>query len=393
MALDVTRDGAGEEPGEHGLPSPQQARLGRAVADVYADLRLAPVLQSLLAHSRSVARTRAGSVSVVAAASGTYVKVAEEGIPCQLGRAFPLDQGATGQAYARRRPVVIDDYASLAGGHLPPDHPARHGAAVAVPLWWRGEVIGVNVAFAGEPRAFAAREVDALEVLTQTAAGALVSAGEADPSLARLLREHAAAALDLPPTVVTEVGVARPVAPAVAATVVDLVGRAGQAAARRSGTRLHVAVVYRPDGLRLLVQDEAAPGSAAGVEPLDPLGLGARTWGELLPLAGGALSVERVPGWGTLVRADLPYAEQQPVTARAGDAGSGRLPPRLTPREREVLRLLVQGMSDREISDALVVSRKTVEKHVGAVLRKTATASRTAAAVTALERGWVDGAG
>jgi DNA-binding NarL/FixJ family response regulator len=32
-----------------------------------------------------------------------------------------------------------------------------------------------------------------------------------------------------------------------------------------------------------------------------------------------------------------------------------------------------------------------VEKHVGAVLRKTGTSSRTAAVMNALERGWLDG--
>jgi DNA-binding NarL/FixJ family response regulator len=61
----------------------------------------------------------------------------------------------------------------------------------------------------------------------------------------------------------------------------------------------------------------------------------------------------------------------------------------LTRRETEVLRLLTDGLSDRKIAARLGISAKTVEKHVGAVLRKTGTVSRTAAVVHALGRGWL----
>lgn len=43
---------------------------------------------------------------------------------------------------------------------------------------------------------------------------------------------------------------------------------------------------------------------------------------------------------------------------------------RLSPREREVLRLIARGYTYREIADELVISTKTVESHVSAVLRK-----------------------
>ncbi len=61
----------------------------------------------------------------------------------------------------------------------------------------------------------------------------------------------------------------------------------------------------------------------------------------------------------------------------------------LTPRELEVLALIGLGMSDREVAAALVISRKTAEKHVGALLRKTGTTRRTAAVMRALEWGWL----
>ena len=154
----------------------EQFPWGVAVADLYADLRVDPLLRRLLAHSRGLLGTVAGSISLVDTAHGRYDKIAENGVACELGRSFPLDEGATGQAVSRRAPVVIDDYSDLRGGHLSPDHPASRGAAAAVPLWWRGEVIGVNVAFAGRRRRFTATEVDDFELLTQSVAAAVVKA-------------------------------------------------------------------------------------------------------------------------------------------------------------------------------------------------------------------------
>ena len=59
----------------------------------------------------------------------------------------------------------------------------------------------------------------------------------------------------------------------------------------------------------------------------------------------------------------------------------------LTPRERDVLRLLAEGGTDKEIGAALRLSRRTVSNHVGAILTKLGVESRTAAASAALRRG------
>ena len=69
------------------------------------------------------------------------------------------------------------------------------------------------------------------------------------------------------------------------------------------------------------------------------------------------------------------------VTARPGDV---RGIAALTGREREVLGLLADGRSNREIARALHVSEKTVKTHVSAVLAKLGVADRTQAAVLAV---------
>ena len=55
-------------------------------------------------------------------------------------------------------------------------------------------------------------------------------------------------------------------------------------------------------------------------------------------------------------------------------------PEPLTAREREVRALVDQGMPDKAIAAELHISVKTVEKHVGSLLRKTGAANRTALA-------------
>ncbi|HMM42663.1 MAG TPA: DUF2791 family P-loop domain-containing protein [Thermomicrobiales bacterium] len=59
-------------------------------------------------------------------------------------------------------------------------------------------------------------------------------------------------------------------------------------------------------------------------------------------------------------------------------------PAGLTEREVDVLRLVSQGLSDRQIADQLFISHRTVTTHVGNLLGKTQTANRTELAIWAL---------
>jgi LuxR family maltose regulon positive regulatory protein len=67
--------------------------------------------------------------------------------------------------------------------------------------------------------------------------------------------------------------------------------------------------------------------------------------------------------------------------------------PHLTPREREVLRLVADGLTNRQIAERLVVSEHTVHRHVTNILRKLRLPSRTAAAAHAVRSGLVGGPG
>ncbi len=73
-----------------------------------------------------------------------------------------------------------------------------------------------------------------------------------------------------------------------------------------------------------------------------------------------------------------------------GTSGKVETLPELTPREREVLRLLAQGLTNRQIAERLVVSEHTVHRHVANILRKLDVSSRTAAAAHAAQSGFLD---
>jgi len=79
-------------------------------------------------------------------------------------------------------------------------------------------------------------------------------------------------------------------------------------------------------------------------------------------------------------------AEDRASRARIGSAD--RPPPAgLTPRERSVLALVARGASNRDIAEALVISVRTVERHVANIYAKTGATNRATATAFALRHG------
>ena len=78
--------------------------------------------------------------------------------------------------------------------------------------------------------------------------------------------------------------------------------------------------------------------------------------------------------------------KDRPDQKPAAPAGEEPAPIHLTPRERDVLRLLVEGHGDAEIAKQLGLSRRTVSEHVSNLLKKFGVSSRVALAVTAVRK-------
>jgi len=66
-----------------------------------------------------------------------------------------------------------------------------------------------------------------------------------------------------------------------------------------------------------------------------------------------------------------------------------RLPDELSAREKEVLLLMAEGMSNRDIAAELGIAEKTVKCHVGVILSIFGVKDRTNAVLTAIRRGYV----
>jgi DNA-binding NarL/FixJ family response regulator len=87
------------------------------------------------------------------------------------------------------------------------------------------------------------------------------------------------------------------------------------------------------------------------------------------------------------VHLDSEIARRLTQVLRSGPAG----PALLTPRERQILVLLGEGRSNREIANVLVISERTARTHVSNVLSKLNLTSRTQAALLAIREGLVPG--
>lgn len=76
-----------------------------------------------------------------------------------------------------------------------------------------------------------------------------------------------------------------------------------------------------------------------------------------------------------------------PTTSAPGAATSAAKLPDLSERELEVLRLIAQGTTNREIAEHLVISEGTVKNHISHILGRLGLRDRTQAAIYAREHG------
>jgi DNA-binding CsgD family transcriptional regulator len=325
------------------------------------------MLRKLVGTTCDLADAMGGSVSLVDVSAGQYTKIAEMGTACHLGQRFPLNEGVTGQVMNRRAPVVLGAYREIPGGHLAAGHPAMDGAVVAIPIWWRSEIVAVNVIFAGSPRRYSAAEIDFLEMVTQVAAPGLVTAVNREMPQPTVSQRAPMSDDDPTRTGILTSGFS---VGDVISGLMDLTQRASLGLNVPVGN-LELRVVKDEQSPRLLVRTDA---------PTDPSADDGNDWQELVDRGAGVVGLHRVA-------AELDTVGSLPAGDGMADGVESNSP--LTSREQEVVSLLSQGMTDRGIAAVLCLSPKTVEKHVGAIRRKTGTNSRTAAVVQCLASGWV----
>ncbi len=83
------------------------------------------------------------------------------------------------------------------------------------------------------------------------------------------------------------------------------------------------------------------------------------------------------------------YAGTLPFGAPAPGPPDPPAPPQLTPRQREVLALLAQGLSNKAMARALVLSEPTIKLHVAALRRVFGASNRTGVLSKALRHGLI----
>jgi DNA-binding NarL/FixJ family response regulator len=101
-------------------------------------------------------------------------------------------------------------------------------------------------------------------------------------------------------------------------------------------------------------------------------------------------AIRVVHAGGSLLQPVVASKLLQQVSAQTGRQAEAPTGPPLSGREMEVLRLLAQGRTNKEIAAALVISERTVKFHVRSVFAKLGANNRTEAVALAAQRGLVE---
>ena len=97
--------------------------------------------------------------------------------------------------------------------------------------------------------------------------------------------------------------------------------------------------------------------------------------------------------WGRRRAAELGFSRALPRPRRGAYTAARDHPLGLTKREQDVLALIVKGYSNKEISEALIRSPRTVEHHVSSVLAKLNAPNRMAVMLRVQNEPWLLGEG
>jgi DNA-binding CsgD family transcriptional regulator len=95
--------------------------------------------------------------------------------------------------------------------------------------------------------------------------------------------------------------------------------------------------------------------------------------------------------WRGALGRDMPPSVAPVATSPTASATRTSVGPHLTPREREVLSLVARHYTNREIADELVLSIRTVERHVANIYAKLGVSSRRLATAYARDNGVLSG--
>jgi predicted ATPase/DNA-binding CsgD family transcriptional regulator len=112
--------------------------------------------------------------------------------------------------------------------------------------------------------------------------------------------------------------------------------------------------------------------------------LGAATWEEALT-EGGAMGLDRAIAYA--LSSEKPSRDQSSASSSLSASPTPEYPAGLSPREVEVLRLVVAGLTNAQAAKELYLSPRTIETHLTSIYQKLGVSSRAAATRFALEHG------